>query len=75
MKTNPRRQTFEESGVTLIPPKSFPSPKNLCRHSGEYDHSYKLYLDGSGATYKACIRCGNLPLRWITYKYQYVSAK
>lgn len=51
MKTNTRRQTFEESGVAIRPYDSLPSIKNCKNHTPEISE------DGAGRKFKRCSEC------------------
>lgn len=51
MKTNVRRQTFEESGVAIYPYDSLPSIKSCKKHISEISE------DGEGRKFNRCSEC------------------
>ena len=62
MRASAKNQTFQESGVTIQPLKSFPS-SNPCRErNGDIAHAYTSHIDGQGHKWRVCILCSNVPL-------------
>lgn len=54
-KKNPRKQTFQESGVTIYPYTSLPTTGAKCK-----EHQYELKTDGDGHKFVQCHKCGKL---------------